>query len=165
MVTRQSSNWMNISKPSAVCNWICIELPGDLTRWFPDVSHAVSLPRIDGIQMQHHDTALRTVCRVPLSIFCTLQYFMSELAYLIQRLNSTPDADGNTTQHPIFLFSELVTVTTMITRTCLSSWPVTLAAALQTGRLLDFKEDSHPNRWPSPPYGCKRQQLWLHRAR
>lgn len=110
-------------------------------------SHAVSPLRIDGIQMGHHDTSHYGQFETGTAeLFVQYQqYFMSELAYLIQRLNNTPDADGNTMLHNtlIFLFSELGDSNDHDHK----DMPFILAGnaggALQTGRLLDFKEDAH----------------------
>jgi hypothetical protein len=110
-------------------------------------SHAVSPLRIDGIDLGHHDTshygAFETGTAEKFVQY--QQYFIGELRYLIQKLNNTPDSDGNSMLHNtvIFLFSELGDSNDHDH----NDMPFILAGnaggALQTGRLLDFKGDSH----------------------
>ena len=110
-------------------------------------SHPVSPLRMDNIDMMHHDTShYGAFDNGTAELFVQYQqFFMGELKYLIDRLNGTMDADGNTLLHNtlIFLFSELGDSNDHDH----SDMPFILAGnaggALQTGRLLDFQGDAH----------------------
>jgi hypothetical protein len=110
-------------------------------------SHAVSPTHLLGISAGQHDAShYGTAGSTSASQFVQYQqFFMKQFLYLIQKLQSTTDGDGNTMLRNtlIFLFSELGDSNDHDH----NNMPFILAGgaggALTTGRWLNFTDDSH----------------------